>query len=277
MKNEAVLDFFIFDGIQYSVNSSQLFNSIEGLSIYEVVRIINGVPLFLEDHLNRMRASAELLGYNIKKLDEEIISEIYRLVQINHCDEMNVKLLCSHIEEESQHFFTYFVESHYPQRKTYEEGVITVLYHSERLNPNAKTVNVNLREGVDQAIQEEDAFEGMLVNKDGYITEGSKSNVFFVKDNQVYTAPPDKVLMGVTRMRIMDICKKQGILIQEKAIHEDILAEMDAAFISGTSINVLPVSRVDSKVFNSVNNEIIKRISKGYLDDMNAYILQNTR
>ena len=93
MKNEAVLDFFIFDGIQYSVNSSQLFNSIEGLSIYEVVRIINGVPLFLEDHLNRMRASAELLGYNIKKLDEEIISEIYRLVQINHCDEMNVKLL----------------------------------------------------------------------------------------------------------------------------------------------------------------------------------------
>jgi len=277
MKKEAVLDYFIFDGIQHSMDSSFLFNSIEGLSIYEVVRIINGVPLFLEDHLSRMRTSAELLGYSIKKLDQEIAKEIYSLVQVNNCSEMNVKLLCSNMKEEEQHFFTYFIESHYPQSEVYEEGVTTVLYHSERSNPNAKTVNVDLREGVNIVMRDENAFEGLLVNKAGYITEGSRSNVFFVKDKHVYTAPPDKVLMGVTRMRIMNICKNQSISIEEKAIHEDMLNEMDAAFISGTSINVLPVGIVGSKVFNSVNNGIIKRISKGYLDDMNDYILQNIR
>ncbi len=272
MKKEAILEFFFYNGKQYSKNDNIIFDNIKSNCIYEVVRLIKGIPLFIEDHIKRMRGSAKVLGYSIEKSDDEIFNEILKLSKANKCGDMNVKLICCNLDKKQQSFLTYFIQSNYPEKEVFNKGVDTILYNSERINPNAKIVNSNLRENVNVAISLENVFEGLLVNQDGYITEGSRSNVFFVKDNMIYTAHPAKVLIGVTRMRIMEICKSQNIQIIEKAIHQDKINIMDGAFITATSINVLPIKRIEAKSFDSVNNEIIQKISRQYLEIVNKYI-----
>ena len=272
MKREAILDFFIFNGRTLGMDENAVFDQLESLSIYEVIRLVNGIPLFLEEHLSRMRCSAELLGYELKKTDQTILEEIVCLSKMNQCENMNIKLLCTDFDQLEQSFLVYFVESYYPLEEVYHRGIATTLYKSERENPNAKTMNIDLREGVNRAIKEAGGFEVILVNKDGCVTEGSRSNIFFVKEGKVYTAPSEKVLKGVTRMKIMSICKNLNIPVIEKAVNEDSMEDMDGAFITGTSIGVLPITSIGELLLKSVNNIVIKRISDGYKENVKSYL-----
>lgn len=277
MKREAIKDYYILNGEKCSTEQMEVFDGIHGPSIYEVIRLIEGVPLFLEEHLERMRKSASLLGYEIYKTDGEITREIQELAQINHIQNLNVKLVCSDLEKKDQIFITYFIETHYPSQELYEEGIRTILYSSERLNPNAKTINTSFKDSVNTAIKEAKAYEALLVNHEGYITEGSRSNMFFVKENKIYTAPTGDVLMGVTRTEIMKVCRALRIEVEESCVHTKDLEKIDGAFMTGTSVNVLPISQIEDKTYASVKNPIIQKIAQGYLKEMEAYLRKNAR
>ncbi|QEK11555.1 branched-chain amino acid aminotransferase [Crassaminicella thermophila] len=276
MKREAILNYYIYNGEKCSTDSIEVFDNIISPIIYEVIRIIDGIPLFLEDHLERFRKSLDLLGVKLEKSDEEIKAEIFELIKINKCNQMNVKLLCSNLYEKEQDFFVYFVKSHYPEPFLYKKGIHTILFYSERENPNAKVLNTSLRECVNEAIKKADAYEALLVNEDGYIMEGSRSNMFFVKKDVVYTAPAKDVLLGVTRNYIMKVCKMLNIKVVEKAIHEKEIASLDGAFMSGTSVNVLPIKSIDKIKMDSVDNQVINKILEGYLNEMKDYIKSQT-
>ncbi|TCO70750.1 aminotransferase class IV [Marinisporobacter balticus] len=272
MKREAFLDHYIYNGQAYATEDMDIFDQVCTPIIYEVIRIIDGVPLFLEEHLDRMRKSGDLLGVKIKKSDEEITAEIFELIKINRYKDMNVKLLCSNINGEKQDFFTYFIESHYPEDQVYKKGIHTILYYSERENPNAKVMNTFLRENVNKMIQKEKAYEAILVNNGGYIMEGSRSNMFFVKDEILYTASSKDVLLGVTRKRILKVCKDLDIDVREQAIYEKEISSLDGAFMSGTSVNVLPISSINQVKLNSVCNGLIEKIAEGYKKEMEMYM-----
>lgn len=271
MKREAVLDFYIANGVLYDTEEDHIFQSIQSQSIYEVIRVMNKVPLYVEDHLERMRKSAELLDYRIHKSDQEIMGEMAALIEANKFPNMNIKWLCSGFDKEEQLFLQYFVESHYPERQVYENGIHTIFFHSERENPNAKVMNLDLRKRINEKMSLEGAFEAILINQDGYITEGSRSNIFFVKGDQVYTAPPGEVLLGVTRTRIMEVCKKLDIKVIEQHIHETEISQMEGAFMTGTSVNVLPIRSTGDHVYASVHHSITERIAQGYEEDMETY------
>ncbi|MDF2546403.1 MAG: branched-chain amino acid aminotransferase [Anaerosolibacter sp.] len=271
MKKEAILDFFIANGGLYSTKEDEIFQHIQSQSIYEVIRVMDRIPLYLEAHLERMRKSAELLGYKILKSDQEIIDEMKKLIEANKGPEMNIKLLCSNFHEKNHLFLQYFVESHYPEEKIYDKGIHTILFHSQRENPNAKVVNLDLRKKISEKMKLEGAFEAILVNQEGYITEGSRSNIFFVKGEQAYTAPPGEVLLGVTRMRIMEICEKVGVNVIEEHIHEKEMLQMEGAFMTGTSVNVLPIHSIGNHVFTDIHHSVTEKIAQGYQADMIEY------
>jgi branched-chain amino acid aminotransferase len=271
MKREAILDFYMVNGVLCPTEEDQIFQDIQSQSIYEVIRVVNKVPLYLEEHLERMRKSAALVDDSIFKSDEEIVGEMMKLMEANKHPNMNIKLLCHGFDREEQIFLQYFVESHYPEKHVYDTGIHTILFHSERENPNAKVMNLDLRKRIGEMMKLEGAFEAILVNQDGYITEGSRSNIFYVRGNQVYTAPSGEVLLGVTRMRIIEVCKNLGISVVEQHIHETEISRMEGAFMTGTSVNVLPIRSTGAHSFASVHHPIIERIAKGYEEDMDAY------
>lgn len=272
MLNELCLDYYIVNGKVYSTEKVSISDLISLPSIYEVIRVIDGVPLYVEEHLLRMRKSAELLGFKIKKSDDEILNEIKKLITVNKFPNLNIKLVFSNLNKSNQLFLAYFIKSYYPEKEVYEKGIHTILFNVVRENPNAKIVNMSFKERVKKELQDKNAFEALLVNENGYITEGSRSNIFFVINDKVYTAPEGEVLQGITRERIFKVSKELGIDIIEKHIHIDELKNLDGAFMTGTSVNILPIKTIDEIELDSVNNKIIKELSRGYINDMKKYI-----
>ena len=272
MKPEAIEKFYMINGKLESTTDLEVFKKIERPPIYEVIRVIEGIPLFLEEHLERMRKSAYIINYQIQREDKEIEEDIQRLILKNKVNNLNIKLLCVDIEGIGQVFLTYFIQSFYPPRGYYEEGIHTILFYYKRENPNAKVQMISFKEEVGMQLREKEAFEALLVNKEGYIPEGSRSNIFFVKDETIYTAPKGDVLLGITRKYIFDVCKKLNIKVVEENIHLEDLGKIDGAFISGTSVNVLPIATIDNIKLDSVNNKIIKEVNKAYIDRMKEYM-----
>lgn len=272
LKKEAIKDYFILNGEVETVSDTRIFEEIVKSPIYEVIRVIDGIPLFFEEHIERMRRSSEIVDYSIYRSDEEFFFDMKKLIEINNVKNLNIKLLCVDIEGKGQIFLAYFIESYYPSEEVYKEGIHTILYDFERVNPNAKVLNISFKEDVKNKLKEEKAFEALLVNKEGYITEGSRSNMFFVRGDKVYTAPSGEVLLGVTRKHIVEVCEKLNIKVVEENIHVEDLDKIDAIFMSGTSVNVLPIATVDEKRYDSVNNKIVKAIGNGYLEEMKKYL-----
>lgn len=277
MTIEAILNYYIYNGQEYTTDNSMGFEKITSPSVYEVIRIIDGVPLYMEEHLHRMKESAKLLGYSIDKRDKDIYNEIYRLIKINDYPDMNIKLQCSNFKDDNQIFLVYFIKSSYPSGEVYKGGIHTILYNSERENPNAKVINSDLRESINKKLQEEEAFEALLVNESDRITEGSRSNIFFVKEGKVYTAPAGAVLLGITRKKIVNICKGLSIELVEEEVAAKSIKDFDGAFMTGTSVNVLPISSIGHIQYNSVNNLTIKKIGKAYMEDLEGYVKANKR
>lgn len=236
----------------------------KGKSLYEVIRIVDGKPLFLDKHLERMDNSSRVSKLNLWLSKDEVKEKILQLIKVNKASLGNIKFLFNFQEENKKVFLCYFVKHHYPNLQDYENGVHTILYHGERENPNAKIINADFRTMVDKKIAGSNAFEAILVDRNGHITEGSKSNIFMIKGKDVLTAPLEDVLPGVTRSVIMSLCKRNDIAVKEEKISCNDLENLDALFISGTSPKVLPVKSVDKINFKSAQNEVVNKIMKAY-------------
>jgi len=245
----------------------------QGTSIYEVIRIEQGIPLFLEDHLTRLFDSSEIahLGIHESYCDFETLIE--ELIKRNKTDYGKIKLVIRFDKDNNQEkdFFIYFTPHYFPSKIEYQNGVKVGLCRAVRTNPNAKILNTEARKRANNTIVEEKLFEVLLMNNDGVITEGSRSNIFFIKDNTIITPPSHEVLNGITRRNILRICKKNKIHITEKEIHISELNQMDTMFLSGTSLKVLPVNCLESKKFNT-QNALLRNLMHWYDELINDYI-----
>lgn len=275
MKPEAIKDYYINNGKIETTGDLEIFNRIEKPPIYEVIRVIDGVPLFLEDHLNRMFDSANIIGYKIDRDEREIREDIKTLILKNNVDRLNVKLLSTEVDGIGKVFLTYNIESFYPPEDYYKNGIHTILFHYERNNPNAKVLFTSFKDDVSKELKEKKAFEALLVSKSGYIPEGSRSNMFFIKGDKVYTAKASDVLIGITRNHIFNVCNKLNIKIVEESINIEDLSKLDGGFMSGTSVNILPISTIDDIKLDSTNNKIINEINNAYVNQMKDYILKH--
>lgn len=153
----------------------------------------------------------------------------------------------------------------------YKDGVKTILYFAERENPNAKIINTTFRERINNEIRDKNVYEAILVDSKGNITEGSRSNIFMVKDNILITSPLKKVLPGVTRGEVIEIALRNGIEVKEEEFKASDIGELDGMFISGTSPKILPISKVDNINFN-INNDLIRKLIEEYNHEIDSYI-----
>ena len=272
MKNvfEPQREYYIINNERYSTKEEKVNIMEEGQSVYEVIRIINGEMLFYKEHEQRMVDSCKMAGMQIEKDDElrrKIEENCKCLLKCNEYVEGNIKVIVT-LKGEKINVETFYLKHSYPSKEMYEDGVRTVLIHEERTNPNAKIVNETFKERVNKILKEEKAYEGILVNRYNNITEGSKSNLFFIfngidgKEYEVVTSRVDDVLPGITRMKVLEVIKENNITCIEREIRVPELEKCEGAFITGTSPKVLPIKEIGKLQLNSCKNEIILNIMK---------------
>lgn len=257
--SEALKEYFIYNGDEYLTNEYEKFKLQGNNQIYEVIRIIEGKPLFFKEHMERFRNSRKMISNKDNISDDKIIQSFEKLVTLNNVKEGNVKVI---LQEEN--FIMFFIKHSYPTEEMYRTGVDTILYFGERENPNAKIINNDFRNKVNIEIDNKNVYEAILIDRNGNITEGSRSNIFMVKDGNVITSPVKNVLPGITRMKILEACRRSNIKVIEKEVNYKEIENLDGMFISGTSPKVLPIRNCENIKINSQSNELIQKILKEF-------------
>ncbi len=255
--------YFFLDGTIYESDGT-VSDSHAEISFYEVIRTSNGVPWFYDDHIMRLTDGISTRYDVPDDLKENIKSGINELVSRESYSERNIRITVSFTgHEHSIHIC--FIESGYPDPEMFNKGVKLITYRAERFDPGVKTLNARLRLSVDEELKSRNAYEALLVNHEGIITEGSRSNVFFIdKDENIVTTPDDLVLPGVTRKHVIEICRENGRSVRFVKIKVSDISSFQSAFISGTSPTILPARNINDVSYNA-SSPLITEIRECYM------------
>ena len=265
---------------KYFVRNGQLIESArfdesflsEPHYIYEVFRVIDGIALFVEDHLDRLEQTVTLSGSPLELIPHDFFGQVNTLISAHELKVGNIKvvLLASKNGQEGV-FLVYVMEHQYPTDQEFTEGVPLSLVKGIRENPNAKVMDVELRSATNLIKKSQQVYETLLVDEDHWITEGSRSNVFFVRGHELITPPVEDVLPGVTRKHVIGLCGKLNIPLREARVPETSLGKMDAVFITGTSRKVLPANRIDELPF-SPDNAMVRALQAAFNHKVESYL-----
>ena len=272
MKPLGFTNSYFFINNTLAKTNTEIFNPENEISVYEVIKIISGIPLFFESHIARLKNSLKLSnikGYSIT--NATFIKRVKQLCDKNRVYFGNIELRIVKSDDITNCYLG-FTPHTYPPPLSYFNGVDTLLLNLERNNPNAKVKNTKARIKADRFLTDKNVFEVILVDTNNYITEGSRSNLFFIKNNIVYTAPTGLVLPGITRKHVMKALKSINISIIDKSVSIEELDNIDAVFLCGTSPGVLPIKQIDNYKFN-VKNSVINSLMLEFNNIIKQYII----
>lgn len=245
-----------------SVNSAAINY---GFSLFETIKLSNSKTEFLHEHINRLNNSLKSLNIDYGLDYESIKSDIYELICALDVEKGAIKIMVLENEGLYNTLITYsnrvYEDRLYRQgyklmlseNKTNEFAVFT--YHkTSNYGNNIFALRDAKSKGYDEVIFE---------NTKGFISEGSLSNIFLVKDNIVYTPSIESgILAGIMRAKIIDALSKIDIKIVEKELLHSEFLEADEVFLSNSLMSIMPVSIIDEKKFDLRNYKMYKKIKK---------------
>ena len=233
-----------------------------GLSLYEVFRVFRGDVIFMEDNLSRLAHSIRKSRLDINITDLNIPEKLEQMIRLEGLTEGNIKYVL-HIVDKTVNEYIYQIHFYYPTEEEYRLGVDVITLRAERENAEVKYINHALREKTNQLIHAHRVYEILLINNEQYITEGSRSNVFFIRENTLYTTPLPYVLPGTTRKRVLEICNRETIPVIETAIPYRELSRYESAFLTGTSPLILPIRTIDHARLDP-GHPLLRRVMECY-------------
>lgn len=250
--------------------------------VYEVIVFFNGVLLDEQPHLERLKHSLSVLRMELPMTQAALKLVMRELIAKHPFHDGYIYLQITRGVAHRDHGFpknakpsvTMFVNREKkPTREQVERGVSAITAPDIRWGRcDAKTIALLPNVLARQASIEAGARETWLVDKDGFITEGSHSNAYLIKGGKVITHPADThILNGVRRINILRLCSQNGIPVEERPFHKDELREAEGAFMSSATSNVLPVVLVDGKpVGNGQPSALTQKIYTLYQQHVTA-------
>ncbi|MFC4220555.1 aminotransferase class IV [Flagellimonas marina] len=247
-----------------------------GDGIYEVmVQLENG--LFYGDaHWQRLQQNLEKIGidYNVAEM------EAY----------LNPLLMASNLLNKPCLIYIQVTRGVAPRKHSFPKDVrpTTMMYALPYSLPHINTKNVYaiLRSDnrwlrcdiksisllgnvmANERAMEENAEEAVLV-RDGFITEGSHTNIFFVKSGKVYTHPANQLILdGITRKIVLKLCEDLDIPVMEKAIGVDQIDGMDEAFLTGTTTQIASIAQLGDHTYHAPDTigPVTKKLQEAFAE-----------
>ncbi len=251
-------------------------------SIYELISVFNKKIVDIDQHLNRLKSSLNKvkLKYNFNK--KKIRKIINKLIKLNNVINGYIYIQITRGVAERKHEFPkqykpttiIFTKNLNVDKKIYKKGVKIITIPDLRwLRRDIKTTSLLPNVLSKQLAVEKNAFESWLIDN-GNITEGSTSNAWIIKSsNTIITHPANtKILKGVTRDTIIKILKKNNFNVIEKPFNLIEAKNAKEAFITSSTLSVLPVVKIDNyNISNGKPGDITKKIMYLY----NNYINKN--
>lgn len=229
-----------------------------GDGVYEVVRTYHGIPFQLDAHLARLERSAEAIRLAMPYQAKDWRDFVTEGLKQGGYEDSKVYIQVTRGAAPRDHAFpaaatptaVMTVRAMKPLDAALRAtGVGVITLEDPRWGRcDIKSVNLLPNVMAKQRAQEAGAFEAIFV-RDGLVTEGAVSNVMAVRNGMLLTAPEGPhILSGVTRALILDLARKEGVTVQERAATLAELRSADEVFLSGTTVEILAVVRIDGAV-----------------------------
>lgn len=216
-----------------------------GFGVYETVRISGGKIFFLADHCERLMRSAQIIGLEHNFSAESVAESIAALVKENRAETCNVKLmLIGGQTANDAAFYAMCLNPLFPRRELYKTGASCTVFEYERDYPSAKTLNMLPSYLAYRQAKTAGAYEALLVNRLGDITEGTRSNFFVIKDQTIISPPSGDILPGITRAKVLEVADAQGFKVIEEPIPLTGVDKYDGAFLTSTSAKIMPIKQI---------------------------------
>ena len=255
--NESEAKVFVFD-------KAYFFD----FAVYSSLKVIKGKIFFADYHADRLLESARIidLGHGFNKA--QIVAWLELAVTENNLADGLLKVVLIGDADNNTDAKLYITPiagvTFYPD-KLYKHGAKVITYRGERQLPTSKVKDLLLGFLAYREAKKVDALDALLIDHDGNIREGTRTNFFAIKGNTLITPPTAVVLEGITKKIIMEIAA-DDFEIREENIPADKLADYEEFFITSTSMNVMPVSQIDDLVIKTdfCQTKIVAKLFKEY-------------
>lgn len=257
-----------------------------GMGVFEGVRAYDtpkgGAVFRLEDHTKRLFNSAKIMQMDMP-FDEKTVNEAH--LQVLRTNELSSAYLrpVAFLGSEGMGLRADALKTHiaiaawewgaYLGKENLERGIrirtssftrhhVNISMCKAKANGHYINSMLALREALTDGYD-----EALLLDKDGFVAEGSGENFFIVRDGIIYTPEPTAILDGITRHTVMELAASIGVEVREKRITRDEVYIADEAFFTGTAAEVTPIRELDNRQIGiGSRGPITERIQKMYFD-----------
>ncbi|MCS1350733.1 D-amino-acid transaminase [Mechercharimyces sp. CAU 1602] len=225
-----------------------------GDGVYEVIRVYGSKPFYMQAHLDRFARSAHEIRLELPYGLDILEDHLKALIEQNNLVDGNIYLQLSRGVAPRSHPFpaqatpiivAYVIPAPRPLQAL-KQGVHAITTEDIRwLRCDIKSLNLlgavlAKQEAVDRNAQE------AILHRDGILTEGSATNVFIVKDGTLYTHPANNLILhGITRAVTLTLIAQEGLQCIERPVAIDVIRDADEIFLTGTTVEVTPVTHVN--------------------------------
>jgi branched-chain amino acid aminotransferase len=229
-----------------------------GDGVYETLRTYGGRFFMLQPHMARLQRSARLIGLTIPVPEQEWPALLREAVERNGLTEAHLRITLSRGEGELGLDPALCPKpiAQYPTH-LFEEGVPLMLAVTRRnlataLPPQIKSLNFLNNILAKREAGQAGAFDSLMLNAEGLLTECTTSNFFFVSGGGLYTPSVDcGILDGITREVVLTLAREAGIPVEEGRYPAEALAHAEEAFLTNTSMEIMPVRSLDQALIGA--------------------------
>jgi len=248
-----------------------------GDAVYEVAGVLDGRLVDFAHHMQRFANSIKQLSIEAPLTDAEIQAAFRQLVRLNELDEGLVYMQVTRGVAERDFVWPEGITPNvfmFTQAKTSSENEAAESGISLASAPDIrwarrdiKSVNLLGQVLAKKSAHDAGAYEALMVDPDGFVTECGSTSFFIARDDLVLTRPLNNdILPGVTRRAVIALCASNGLRLEESRFSLADALDADEAFISGASSYVLPVVRIDDRVIGDGRpGELTRRVRDIYL------------
>jgi len=245
-----------------------------GDGLFETLRASNGKVFYIEQHIDRFFESMQQILIELPMTRLELTKVVQETLARNKYKNAVIRLLVTRGDTESNIQIDYKkhptlvinIRPYTPLPKAaYKKGIRIMLFQERAnlingLKRRLKSCNYLSNVLIKELSDRKNYMEGVVVDPDFGITEGTTSNIFIVEQGQLKTPPLSPfVLAGITRQVVLEIARDHRIPFAEEQITADELICADEVFITNSCIEILPVTQVDSNLIGHKKPGILTR------------------
>jgi len=251
---------------------------LRGYGVFDFLITYNKRPFQLEQHVARLENSAKEIGLTLNHSNSEICDIVIQTLEKNdHHTESNIRIVYTGgispdgVTPQGNGILMVYVTPKYELPDWwYNDGAKIISVEMERFIPTSKSTNYLSAVFAQQKAHGQDAIEAIYKTQDNHLLEGTTTNIFCFKDNELIT-PPDGILPGITRGAVLELLKDQ-YEISLRHISADEMADMDEVFITASNKEIVPIIQLDDLVISGGKpGEKTKTLLKTWADYTRAY------